>query len=740
MKRVLIVLLILIMLLSACSPAEFITGADPRNQNGGFYNSFDLPSDAGLFDANTGFVPGTAHVYFDEAGNAYPWGTKDNSETMPASSEQIDTTTAAEETTGTEEATSPEETTEEETVPLTLPEETTEEPTETETEETTEIPSETLPSEEETTEDLPPETLPPTTEPPVPETTKQPETQAPEPANPIMENGKTWSWVDVNLSTQTVTIYNGDQAIGSFPCVTGCIDEGWGTPTGTYSIKSKERNRMLGGTSFVKYWMPFYKDYGLHDASWRNGNFRSDHAWYYGSHGCVNMPEEGAKFIWDHCSKGDTVIVRGAVKNPGKHTGHDLSGPWVVEKEPTCTEPGQKVQYCPYCYAVASNPRKIPATGHQWGEWETVAGKRVRVCSVCGIQETEGEHLHEWNAWTSIGAETHSRSCKNCGDTQTEKHKFESVITPATETEKGYTTHTCSECGYSYKDNYTDVHVHNFGKWVYYEDNTHRRICSCGEKEIEECSFDAGVVTPPTETEQGYTTYTCTVCGYSYQDNFVDALGHTHVFGAWKSNKDGTHSRTCTTCSEGIETEQCSWSVASEKNVTEEDDNYIYNYKVTKYNPCICGQTKADEKVLVSKTAKEKPTEPHEHSWAIASETEVTEEDENYIYVYKLIKYQACSCGETKADEKILISKTEKPTEPPHEHSWSVASENEVTEEDDNYIYVYKVIKYNNCSCGEAKADEKILISKTEKETAAETQSAPEETLPDPSETSTENP
>ena len=34
------------------------------------------------------------------------------------------------------------------------------------------------------------------------------------------------------------------------------------------------------------------------------------------------------------------------------------------------------------------------------------------------------------------------------------------------------------------------------------------------------------VVTPPTCTEQGYTTYTC-ACGDSYVDNYVSATGHT---------------------------------------------------------------------------------------------------------------------------------------------------------------------------------------------------------------------
>ncbi|MBR5246614.1 MAG: leucine-rich repeat domain-containing protein [Clostridia bacterium] len=44
-------------------------------------------------------------------------------------------------------------------------------------------------------------------------------------------------------------------------------------------------------------------------------------------------------------------------------------------------------------------------------------------------------------------------------------------------------------------------------------------------EETHECSYNA-VVTPPTCTEQGYTTYTC-ICGDSYIDNYVDATGHS---------------------------------------------------------------------------------------------------------------------------------------------------------------------------------------------------------------------
>ena len=46
-------------------------------------------------------------------------------------------------------------------------------------------------------------------------------------------------------------------------------------------------------------------------------------------------------------------------------------------------------------------------------------------------------------------------------------------------------------------------------------------------EETHECSYNA-VVTPPTCTEQGYTTYTCE-CGDSYVDDYVNATGHSHT-------------------------------------------------------------------------------------------------------------------------------------------------------------------------------------------------------------------
>ena len=56
------------------------------------------------------------------------------------------------------------------------------------------------------------------------------------------------------------------------------------------------------------------------------------------------------------------------------------------------------------------------------------------------------------------------------------------------------------------------------------------------------------VVTDPTCTEQGYTTYTCD-CDDSYVDNYVDAMGHN--FGEWLTVKEPT------TVEEGLEERTC---------------------------------------------------------------------------------------------------------------------------------------------------------------------------------------
>lgn len=90
------------------------------------------------------------------------------------------------------------------------------------------------------------------------------------------------------------------------------------TPSGTYYIYNKERNRVLRGTkqpngkyeyeSPVSYWMPFNKGIGLHDASWRS-TFGRDIYINSGSHGCINIPTGFAGSLYSQIYVNLPVVV-----------------------------------------------------------------------------------------------------------------------------------------------------------------------------------------------------------------------------------------------------------------------------------------------------------------------------------------------------------------------------------------------------------------------------------------------
>ena len=93
-----------------------------------------------------------------------------------------------------------------------------------------------------------------------------------------------------------------------------------------------------------------------------------------------------------------------------------------------------------------------------------------------------------------------------------------------------------------------EPHTHSFGAWTSNNNGTHSRTCECGEKETENCTFN-DVVTAPTATAQGYTTHTCTVCGYSYVDSYTPALGSDFVISF--SVPSGVAAVVSITCHEG---------------------------------------------------------------------------------------------------------------------------------------------------------------------------------------------
>lgn len=123
------------------------------------------------------------------------------------------------------------------------------------------------------------------------------------------ELGKTF--VEVDLTKQHVYLYENGELIGSADCVTGDLRKGCGTPPGIYPLTYKERNAVLRGPGYatpVKFWMPFNGGIGLHDATWRS-SFGGSIYKTNGSHGCVNLPYDMAKLIFEHAPQKGMAVV-----------------------------------------------------------------------------------------------------------------------------------------------------------------------------------------------------------------------------------------------------------------------------------------------------------------------------------------------------------------------------------------------------------------------------------------------
>lgn len=125
------------------------------------------------------------------------------------------------------------------------------------------------------------------------------------------------TYVEVSLAEQHLWYFKDGEKLVDCPVVTGNVLAGYNTPAGTFSLSYKQRGATLKGNnadgstyeSPVSYWMPFYGNYGMHDAPWR-GSFGGSIYRGNGSHGCVNMPVSSAKTLFNNLAdKGVPVIV-----------------------------------------------------------------------------------------------------------------------------------------------------------------------------------------------------------------------------------------------------------------------------------------------------------------------------------------------------------------------------------------------------------------------------------------------
>lgn len=119
------------------------------------------------------------------------------------------------------------------------------------------------------------------------------------------------TYIEVDMGAQHMWAYKNGELLVDTDVVTGNISRNYGTPAIVAQIQYKDRNAVLRGADYatpVKYWMPFYGNYGIHDASWRR-EFGGTVYLTNGSHGCVNTPPAAMKVIFENMDSGTPVVL-----------------------------------------------------------------------------------------------------------------------------------------------------------------------------------------------------------------------------------------------------------------------------------------------------------------------------------------------------------------------------------------------------------------------------------------------
>jgi lipoprotein-anchoring transpeptidase ErfK/SrfK len=126
-------------------------------------------------------------------------------------------------------------------------------------------------------------------------------TPAPKP-NPQPGTGR---WIDVSLSEQRLRAYEGDKVVLNVLVSTGIAR--YPTPPGRYAVRTKIRSQTMSGPGYylpgVQWVMYFYRAYAIHGTYWHNNFGRPM------SHGCVNLTNADAQFLYNWASIGTTVVV-----------------------------------------------------------------------------------------------------------------------------------------------------------------------------------------------------------------------------------------------------------------------------------------------------------------------------------------------------------------------------------------------------------------------------------------------
>ncbi len=119
------------------------------------------------------------------------------------------------------------------------------------------------------------------------------------------------TYIEINITRQHLWFYKDGKLVIQGSVVTGNPNRNNATVLGAYMLNYKQKGATLTGPGYeapVTYWMPFFGNIGVHDASWRS-RFGGEIYKRNGTHGCVNAPIYLARTIFENIEEGTPVLV-----------------------------------------------------------------------------------------------------------------------------------------------------------------------------------------------------------------------------------------------------------------------------------------------------------------------------------------------------------------------------------------------------------------------------------------------
>ena len=299
-----------------------------------------------------------------------------------------------------------------------------------------------------------------------------------------------------------------------------------------------------------------------------------------------------------------------------KMTEHDFTGETAITallyKEANCLSPALYYKSCKICMLSAkgtaseatfaageTNPDRH---AEEPGDWQLDGNSHWRFYTCCQLEVDRGAHQGGTaDCLAPALCEVCQHSYGELGPhhfvDQVNEYRLKSA---ATCTSPAVYYQSCSTCGAQGTETFTNGEPlgHDYGTWTSNGDGTHKRVCAhdaahtetenchggmatCTGKAIcEDCNAAYGELaahdftaetaeeqylkSAATCTEKAVYYKSCAVCGLSSEGTADEATFFSgnvldHDWGAWTSNEDGTHTRTCTVdgCSAGTQTENC---------------------------------------------------------------------------------------------------------------------------------------------------------------------------------------